>query len=333
MLRKYKNTKRSEISCKIIKPLGAKKMENFKTYIFNSMRTDFSKYLDFKDRANTTDTKKRYIDDLEVYIEEHLKFRTLIEDYTDIFNKSDIRAFLTSRKSTTNKYALSNLLSFYHYNDRINDSFFLEIKNELKKYKVKKPKDMDFLSGNDFKFIFDSALESEEYDQEKTEKQLLKLILLLSYNYMFEQRHLFNLLWDDIDIQNRTIRNPRYNAAELNQDKFELNNEVYELLLSLYEMSNKIESKYIFENMRNDKNSINNLLGILNNRQKNSLQISSKVNLQKMIRSKILLDLMNSEGKSLINFYKIFGVTKDTQLTTAIKEYLVLEKSKMQNDL
>lgn len=307
MLRKYKNTKRSEISCKIIKP--------------------------FKDRANTTDTKKRYIDDLEVYIEEHLKFRTLIEDYTDIFNKSDIRAFLTSRKSTTNKYALSNLLSFYHYNERINDSFFLEIKNELKKYKVKKPKDMDFLSGNDFKFIFDSALESEEYDQEKTEKQLLKLILLLSYNYMFEQRHLFNLLWDDIDIQNRTIRNPRYNAAELNQDKFELNNEVYELLLSLYEMSNKIESKYIFENMRNDKNSINNLLGILNNRQKNSLQISSKVNLQKMIRSRILLDLMNSEGKSLINFYKIFGVTKDTQLTTAIKEYLVLEKSKMQNDL
>lgn len=85
--------------------------------------------------------------------------------------------------------------------------------------------------------------------------------------------------------------------------------------------------------MRNDKNSINNLLGILNNRQKNSLQISSKVNLQKMIRSRILLDLMNSEGKSLINFYKIFGVTKDTQLTTAIKEYLVLEKSKMKNDL
>jgi hypothetical protein len=101
-------------------------MEDFKGYIFNSIRTDFSKYLDFKDRANTTDTKKRYNDDLEVYIEEHLKYRTLVGDYTDIFNKSDIKAFLTSRKSATAKYALSNLLSFYHFNKRISDSFFLE---------------------------------------------------------------------------------------------------------------------------------------------------------------------------------------------------------------
>ncbi|QWU15332.1 hypothetical protein SAMN04487895_1083 [Paenibacillus sophorae] len=308
-------------------------MEKFKSYIFNSIRTDFSKYLDFKDRANTTDTKKRYIDDLEVYIEEHLEFRTLVEDYTDIFNKSDIKAFLTFRKSATAKYALSNLLSFYHYNERISDSFFLEIKNELKKYKAKKPKDMDFLSESDFKFLFSSALELEENDQERTEKQLLKLILLISYNYMFEQRHLFNLLWEDIDIQNRTIRNPRYNVVELNQDKFEMNNEIYKLVISLYGISKKEGSEYIFENMRHDKNSINNLLGILNGRQKNYLKLSSKVNLQKVIRSRILLDLINSEGRSLINFYKIFGLTKDTQLTTAIKEYLVLEKSRMTNDI
>ncbi|WP_106766276.1 hypothetical protein [Paenibacillus faecalis] len=306
-------------------------MGNFKSYIFNSIRTDFSKYLDFKDRANTTDTKKRYYDDLEVYIEDHLKSRILVEDYTDIFNKSDIKAFLTSRKSATAKYALSNLLSFYHYNERVSDSFFLEIKNELKKYKEKKPQDMDFLSENDFKFLFSSALELEENDQEKMEKQLLKLILLFSYNYLFEQRHLFNLQWGDIDLQNRTIKNARYQITELNQEKFDMSNEIYELVISLYGMSEKEDSEYIFESMRHNKNSINNLLGILNGRQKIFLKLSSTVNLQKVIRSRILLDLINSEGKSLIYFYKIFGLTKDTQLITAIKEYLVLEKSRMEN--
>lgn len=308
-------------------------MEDFKGYIFNSIRTDFTKYLDFKDRANTTDTKKRYNDDLEVYIEEHLKYRTLVEDYTDIFNKSDIKAFLTSRKSATAKYALSNLLSFYHFNERISDSFFLEIKNELKKYKAKKPKDMEFLSENDFKFLFSSALELEENDNERTEKIILKLLLLFSYNYLFEQRHLFNLRWGDIDLKNRTIKNVRYNISDLNLDKFEMNTEIYGLVISVYEILGKEDNEYIFESMKHDKNSINNLLGILNGRQKNYLKISSTVNLQKVIRSRILLDLINSEGKSLINFYKIFGLIKDTQLTTAIKEYLVLEKSRMTNDM
>nr|WP_154958440.1 hypothetical protein [Paenibacillus xylanexedens] len=308
-------------------------MEDFKGYIFNSIRTDFSKYLDFKDRANTTDTKKRYNDDLEVYIEEHLKYRTLVEDYTDIFNKSDIKAFLTSRKSATAKYALSNLLSFYHFNERISDSFFLEIKNELKKYKAKKPQDMEFLSENDFKFLFNSALEIEENDQERTEKKILKLILLFSYNFLFEQRHLFNLQWGDIDLKNRTIKNARYNIKDLNLDKFEMNTEIYELVTSVYGILGRKDNEYIFESMKHDKNAINNLLGILNGRQKNFLKISSTVNLQKVIRSRIVLDLINSEGKSLINFYKIFGLTKDTQLTTAIKEYLALEKSRMANDI
>ncbi|GBG07954.1 hypothetical protein PAT3040_02519 [Paenibacillus agaridevorans] len=308
-------------------------MEQTKIHIINSIKTDFSKYLDFKDRANTTDTKKRYIDDLEVYIDEHLELRSLVEDYTDIFNKSDIKAFLTLRKSATAKFALSNLLSFYHYNKRVSDSFYLEIKNELKKYRAKKLKDMDFLSDKDFEFLFSSALDSEEYEIEKSDIQLLRLILLITYNYTYEQTHIFNLKWGDIDLSNKTIRNLRFNKAGLNQEKFEINEEIYELIVSLFGLSKKKESEYVFENLKHNKNSINNLLGILNGRQKNHLKLSSKVNLQKIIRSRILSDLIKSEGKALINFYKIFGLTKNTQLTTAIKEYLVLEKSKMANDI
>jgi integrase len=192
---------------------------------------------------------------------------------------------------------------------------------------------MEFLSENDFKFLFNSALEIEENDQERTEKKILKLILLFSYNFLFEQRHLFNLQWGDIDLKNRTIKNSRYNIKDLNLDEFEMNTEIYELVTSVYGILGRKDNEYIFESMKHDKNAINNLLGILNGRQKNFLKISSTVNLQKVIRSRIVLDLINSEGKSLINFYKIFGLTKDTQLTTAIKEYLALEKSRMANDI
>lgn len=201
----------------------------------------------------------------------------------------------------------------------------------MKKYKAKKPKELDFLSADDFKFIFGSALELID-DNEKTEKQQLRLILFMSYNYMFEQKHLFNLLWADVDLQNRLIKNVRSTSKGLSQDKFEMINEIYDLLISLNGRTKKNNNEYVFDYIRKDKNSINNLLGILNNRQKNYTRLSSKVNLQKIIRSRILLDLIKSEGKSLIDFYNIFGLTKDTQITTAIKEYLILDKSKMSNE-
>lgn len=305
-------------------------MNTFKANVFESIRTDFYKYLDLKDRANTTITKKRYMDDLEVYIKDHLTDRTMLESYIEIFNKSDLKGFLTTRKSITAKYAISNLLQFYHFNKKINDTEYLDIKNELKKYKSTKKDNMDFLTSEDFTFIFGSRINYKKESEHET-IQLLRLIMALSYNCMFEQNHIFEIMWSDIDLSKKIIKNKRAIEQQVISDWIEIEDYTYNLLCP-YQVSTK-NRDYLFANLKTDKNSINNLLRILNNRVKNSNNISTRVNLQKIIRSRILIDLIKSDGKDLMKFYKIFGLIKDTQLNTAIKEYLILENSKMANSI
>jgi hypothetical protein len=86
---------------------------------------------------------------------------------------------------------------------------------------------------------------------------------------------------------------------------------------------------YLFAPYREDRHSINAMLGILMQRKRNSANLTTRVNLQKVIRSSIFLALIASEGRDLMLFYSIMGLRKDTQLTSAIQEYLVFVQSRL----
>lgn len=306
-------------------------MDNFRENVYKTIRADFANHLDLKDRANTTETKKRYLDDLEFYINNHLARITIFDDYPIVFDKDAIKAFLTSRKSTTAKYALSNLLNYFHFNRRISDSYFLEINNELRKYKINKGT-TDFLTKEDIKFIFGSRI---NYKRDKEQELLLtlQLILSLSYHCMFEQNHIYELKWKDVNLLDRTIQNSRSINDPFISKKISLDENTYNLLGAYSNIKNTgihNPDEYMFVHLRENKNSINNVLGILNHRKHNYSNLTTRVNLQKVIRTRVLIDLIDSDGKELMNFYKIMGLKKDTQLNSAIKEYLVLINSKIE---
>jgi hypothetical protein len=111
-----------------------------------------------------------------------------------------------------------------------------------------------------------------------------------------------------------------------------LGERTYGLLLAYQELEGRgaiPPDAYLFARYREDRNSINAMMGILMQRKQNSAHLTTRVNLQKVIRSRIFLDLIASEGRDLMLFYSIMGLKKDTQLTSAIQEYLVFVQSRL----
>lgn len=307
-------------------------MNEFKKRVFETIRIDFAKYLDLKDRVNTTETKKRYMDDLDDYIGKYLINRAMLEEYCDVFNKLDIHGFLKNRKSSTAKYALGNLLQFYHFNKKITDSDYLDIQNELKKHKSIKIYEADFLTEADINYVFNKLFVHETSKNE--EYVLLKVIIVLSHQFMFEQKHIMNLKWEGIDFQSGVIRNPRSYDDSLVSEWMNMDEQTFNTLKSYGKLYISTHgsikpNSYFLEHKRDNINAINNILGIINDRAIFYNHISTRVGIQKLIRSKILIDLEQTSGAALMNYYRIFGCKKDTQLNTSIKEYLARDKSKM----
>ncbi|MNP48739.1 hypothetical protein D3C76_1428770 [compost metagenome] len=79
-------------------------------------------------------------------------------------------------------------------------------------------------------------------------------------------------------------------------------------------------------------NSINSVLSVLK-RKANINMIKTSVDIQKINRSRILKDLMDTNGKDTIEIIKILGLKRNTQLEHALEEFLLNDNSKMPSDI
>ncbi|MEK5027655.1 hypothetical protein [Paenibacillus sp. FSL M7-1046] len=306
---------------------------DFRQKLFESVSNDFINYLEMKERSTSYETKKRYLDDLNFYIQNCINSKVLIEDYKDFFSKYSLKSYHKLRSSATARYAVTNLLDFYFIVGRIKPQDYIEIKNELKQYQSKKQEPLDFLIKDDLNFLLDF---NYQYSKRRAfeDSLLTPMIISLSYSALFEQNHLAKLKWSDFDIKLKRIRNIRFDTDPLVNEWIELNEKFYEVCEKYYnyrisnEIIEKSDNMISINGQSADNLSINKLLNVLNDNKSNSLFLSTRVNTQKIIRSRILNDLLETKGKGLIDFYKIIGFNKDTQITSATKEYIMRENSK-----
>ncbi|MCM3342035.1 hypothetical protein M3650_26275 [Paenibacillus sp. MER TA 81-3] len=310
-------------------------MSDFMTRLFKSIDNDFINYLNLKDKEITEETKTRYIDDLQFYknrciVPKHI----IIEEYKDLFNSYALKDYHNNRKTSTARFAITNLLEFYFKIGRVSPKDYLDIRNELKKYQSKKTDVSDFLTKDDLTFILSSKF---RYSTRRTEEErfLAPLILQLIYYTLFEQNHISQIKWRDIDLVNRKIRNIRSDEDNYCIKWIPLNEDVISLIESykqfLIKKHNEIVQDdyfiYISQSPANNK-SLNRIINLLNDTKDNYEKLSGRVNVQKMIRSRILHGLLDTDGRQLIDFYEIVGLSKETQIVTAIKEYFTIINSK-----
>ncbi|MBT2289154.1 hypothetical protein J7E73_08410 [Paenibacillus albidus] len=299
------------------------------------IRKDFIQFLNLKDRQITVNTQKRYLSDIQYYVDNYIETSLLINNFELFFNFQAVKNFLSKRRSSTARATLRNFLECLFTNKYIDATLHFEIQEFLKSLKkTKLEQQMVFLNESQLSFIFSDLIRFK--DKESDANHLLPLILSLSYNCLFEQEHLMKLKWSDIDLNRKKIRNLRSDLDESIVKWIEMDERTYRLI-NIYKDHYKTKISetdsflYINGHPANNK-TINAMLQIF--KHKANLDIlKTTIDIQRLYRSRMLIDLLQSEGRVAIDFIKIVGLKRNTQLEHALEEYLMYEYSKKLLDL
>lgn len=299
--------------------------------IYEIIRKDFIQYLNLKERQISPRTQARYLSDIEYYINNYINTTTLINELPLIFIEQRLKSFLKNRKSSTARATLKHFLGCLYENKRIDDSTYIRIHDYLKKLgKTSLEKQMEFLNDEQLNFIFSKQIEYK--NKESAEKLILPLVVSMAYNFLFEQEHLIKLKWSDINLNERKVRNLRSELDDTVVKWIEMNNKTYELIKEYQKSCTrkyKMDDSFLYiKNQPANNTTINSILYIFKHKA-NFNAIKTSVDIQKIHRSRILKELLLTEGKSTIDFIKILGLRRNTQLEHALEEYLMYEYSKI----
>ncbi|MDQ6417999.1 hypothetical protein RB620_00985 [Paenibacillus sp. LHD-117] len=297
------------------------------------IKLDFSKYLDRKENSISLRTKQRYLSDINYYVDNYINNSNVIDGLDKFFVTKDILSFLRLRKSSTARAAIVNFMGFLKEYGHLNTLKHVELTEYLKSLKPTIiEKQMVFFDDEQISFLLNNRVVYSKKDSEESQT-ILRLLLMLSFQLIFEQDHLMKLNWSDVNLDRKRIRNLRKDSLAYGWIK--IDDVLCQMLLEQKQQIKNIQIDtpvLIYKGERLDNRKINSLLSILK-RKPNLTILKTSTDIQKINRSRILQDLNNSKGKSTFEIIKITGLTKNTQFEHALEEYLLNEYSRMPSDI
>lgn len=299
-------------------------MRSFK----ETIEKDFVQFLVLK--GITDRTQERYLSDIRYYIGMYVRDMLPGDNFSVFFKESAIQSFLKNRRSSTARSSIKNLLDCFRENRRIDASQYLHTIEYLKNLaKTKTENQMDFLTKPQIEYLLKGKV---EYTMKQlVHKEVLSVVIVLAYYFLFDQDQLLKLKASDVNLEARVIRNLRSDANDNVTKWLPINNEVYTVLYlycNTQNLSNKNEPFLYIKGAPASNNSINLILSILKSKANQSV-IQTSVDIQKLLRTRVLLDLYESDGKRAIDFIRIMGLKRNTQLENALEEFLSIDKNSM----
>ncbi|MEK3757851.1 hypothetical protein MKZ07_05360 [Paenibacillus sp. FSL P4-0338] len=230
---------------------------------------------------------------------------------------------MEQRKSSTARAALRNLLECFKEKKRIDAAEYLLILERIQQFFEKEEKkQVIFLSQDQINFLLSSRIEYTKKQQ--AYKEVLSATIALSYYFVFDQDLIFKLKNSDVDIDNRRIRNLRAEAENKACKWLTIGDEAYEMLIPYIQTrqnSSPNASLLYIRGIPANNSNINYLFSILKSKANYNF-LQTTVDVRGIIRSRILNDLYRTEGKAAIDFLRIFGLKRSTQLENALEKFL-----------
>ena len=126
------------------------------------------------------------------------------------------------------------------------------------------------------------------------------------------------------------IRNIRSDESYLAKKWIKINDEFKYKLGKYLDYRKTLEIRtnklVLYSNNEAGNKELNKMYDILG-RVDNSKHISTTVDFQKFVRSRVLHMLLSSNGKDMNELLHVFGLEKKTQFESAVSEYLILKNS------
>lgn len=302
--------------------------------MFYSMEQLYRQKEEFEEFLKKKNIKsiKQYISDYEYFTKNYVLDKVVINDIESFFSKCLIEEFLYSRRSNTASAMLRNLIEFMYSNYNFNADNYLKYNNRVKKGSRKKDKqEISFLTQEDIKFIMSDEVKFKfEKDRDKELMIVSPIVWGLSYYCCFEQNHITKLTIDDLKLEINQIRNIRSDESYLAKRWIEINNEFKHKLKSYIEYRKTLDIRtnklILYSNSEAANKELNKMYDVLD-RVDNSKFLSTTVDSQKIVRSRVMHMLLLSNGEDMSDLLHLFGLEKKTQFESAVSEYLVLKNS------
>lgn len=281
-----------------------------------------------EDRELSEPSIARYIAVVKKYITNKFLEKIEIDNYNDFFSKNNLIYIQEEIGSSVKKASISCFLDF------LNDENFLEnedyyklkenIGNSISIERSVNEKQTTFLTPSEVEFLLSEKL---VYNTE-LERILTPLIICLHLFCFYEQKHIKSLTIDDIDLENKRIKNIFYNGKN-NVSKYIGMNDIFIKSMTNYiEYRNSINPKTQELILYNGKpienpgfNKIYNVFGRLGNRERLK---SKSIYTDIIIKSMIYHLLIKKGEESLTLILNI--IDKDSALFNKVfKEYVEIK--------
>jgi len=286
------------------------------------------KYINGRSKKISDVTVQRYRDDISFFIREYIVDKMMNGDYSSWFTPTILTDFFSNRKSNTAPSAVALLLDMLEQHGRLELKFTVQTKRKLTQYSSQPPEELNFLNKSDIKFIFGSSV---DYNRNDIELSIVApVIWFLSFCCMFEQTHIMKLKISDINMPGKFVRNIRADQDDTLLKWIRVTDDkMFELLQRYMEyrktLTVKTDALILYKGK--PPKDLNKFFLVLRDRSKNSDKLSTTVNGQKLIRTRVLFSLIESKGEAAFDLIRIHGIKKNTQLDNALSEYMIIRNS------
>lgn len=290
------------------------------------VKARFRLFLEHKEKEISKKSIEQYLSDFDNFTENYIINQITENEMDSFFSKITIEAFLKVRLGNTASAMLRNLIEFMFSEGKITSEQYLKFINNITGRK-NQSKETTFVLPSDVEYIFSNNVTYK--DQEA--KIVAPIVWALSYYCYFEQAHIEALVVNDVKLQDNIIRNVRFDESPLAKEWLAIDNGLKKLLVQYieYRKSLKVNTDklIIYKEKPVGTGILNKMYDILD-RVDNAKNISTGINGQVLVRSRVLHQLVEQDGKNMASIVEVFGLDKNTQFINATKEYLQLKKYK-----
>lgn len=278
-------------------------------YAFNEFCIDEQGY--------SVSTTTSYFATLDIFFDKVIINKVRKNDYLALFDNKNLTAIRSFIKNNALRATFLSFLDFLHKEEfietktdylTIKDRIIHSIEGTVKKNQTKK----DYFSPKTLKSIFTNPNLLYLTDEER---YVTPLLASLSFFCLYKQGDIFKLKVSDVNLENRTIRNIRYNNTINITEFISMNDTFYNIMKNYIEYRNQLNNVtdylIIVDNKPVSMNGINNLFGIYKRNENNAKLHIDSIGCELFIKSMMYYLLTYKGEEGLISIFRI--IEKENQ--------------------
>lgn len=312
-------------------------------YMFTTSDKDilidsFKEYC-FEDVGNSLVTADAYANVLDKFFTKVVVGKVPRNNYQAIFSEDNLKAIRLEVRNNALRAVLKNFLDFLHKEHFIEDQNTYHITKELigriigETTNKGKKDSVQYLTRKDLRLILSHSSEIH-YDGEN--EYLTPLIVCFSFYCLYQQRHIVKLTLDDVDMENRRIRNMFYKEDLDMAEYIGMNDFFYECMEKYLAYRNKLGVEYtqllIYKgNPITGKGGINNCLYVYKSARNKHLFSTESMGCDIFISSSMYYQLLNNAEEALTYIFRILDKQND-YYRYAFDDFLAMKRLSAENE-